>query len=240
MADTITLHVFRYNPETDKEPYYQDFTVSVKPTDRILDALMDVKTYQDGTLAVRRSCAHGVCGSDAMIINGIERLACKTLVKDVVSDKERTVTIEPLRALPVQRDLMVDQTEFFNRFRSIKPYLINRDSPPAGEWIQSSEERDRFEDPTKCILCGSCYSSCPEVNSSNPEFIGPQAVIQAARFNFDSRDQGSEERMAVLDRENGAWGCQNHFNCTKVCPREIKVTKMINQTKQWIKKTKNQ
>jgi succinate dehydrogenase / fumarate reductase iron-sulfur subunit len=236
----ITLQIQRYNPEADGKPHFKDYPVVVEPTDRILDALMQVKNYQDGTLAFRKSCAHGVCGSDAMIINGQERLACKTLVKDVAEAEGTVVKIEPLKHLSLLRDLMVEQDEFFARWRKVKPFLINEQRVAEKERVQSPEERAVFDDPTKCILCGSCYSACPVLDGKNTAFIGPAAIAQAARFIFDSRDRGFAERLEVLDSPNGVWACENHFQCTRVCPRGIKVTKNINLTKRRITKAKEQ
>lgn len=235
----ITLRIKRYNPETDQESRFEDFELDVEPTDRVLDALMFVKRNLDGTLGLRKSCAHGVCGSDAMLINGTEQLACKTLVKDVAEEEGAVVTVEPLRSMPVLRDLIVDQHGFFDQYRTVKPYLVPAAEPPAGkEFRQSQDERKQIDDQTKCILCASCYSSCPVVAESDQDFIGPAAVVQAARFAFDSRDKGVGERLDVLDAENGVWPCESHFNCTKVCPRGIKVTKHINLTKRAVKAQK--
>jgi succinate dehydrogenase / fumarate reductase, iron-sulfur subunit len=226
----ITLRISRFNPEKDTAPAPGDYAVEVEPTDRVLDALMKIKAEQDGSLSFRKSCAHGVCGSDAMIINGTERLACKTLVRDVAPAEGAVVTVEPLRYLPVQRDLMVDQAAFFEKFRSVKPYLIADEPPAAAERTQSAEERARFDDATSCILCACCYSSCP-VFEGTPGYLGPAAIVNAARFVFDSRDRGLGDRLPALDTPEGVWACRNHFNCTKVCPRDIKVTKNINATK---------
>jgi succinate dehydrogenase / fumarate reductase iron-sulfur subunit len=233
----ITLRIRRFNPEVDQGPYFQDYDVKVEPTDRVLDALIRVKEL-DGTLAFRRSCAHGVCGSDGMIINGRERLACKTLVQDVAKGDGATIAVEPLRHLPVLRDLIVQQDEFFERWRKVKPFLINTEPVKNGERIQSQKDRAAFDDPTKCILCASCYSACPILDEENPRFVGPAAITQAARFAFDSRDRGFEERLEVLDHPDGVWACQNHFQCTRVCPRGIKVTKNINLTKRRISQGK--
>lgn len=233
----IVLRIRRFDPETDREPRDVDYPLNAQPTERILDALIRVKDEQDGSLSFRRSCGHGVCGSDAMIIAGVERLACKTLVKEVARDEGALVTIAPLRYLPVQRDLMVDQSEFFRKFRSVKPFLIN-DEPVAGkERIQSQAQRAAFDDPTSCILCGACYSACPVLDTRSG-YVGPAALVQAARFLFDSRDRGFAQRMSVLDGPEGAWACENHFNCTRVCPRGIKITKTINATKREITKVK--
>lgn len=233
----ITLRIKRYDPEQGGEPHYQNFDVPAEPTDRVLDALMFVKSNLDGTLGLRKSCAHGVCGSDAMIINGAERLACKTLVQDVVDGDNAMITVEPLKHMPVQKDLLVDQAGFFEKYRAVKPYLITDKQVAEKEFLQSPDERKRIDDQTKCILCASCYSSCP-VPADNPEFIGPAAVVQGSRFVFDSRDTGFAQRLEALDDPNGVWPCENHLQCTRVCPRGIKVTKAINLTKREIKKHK--
>ena len=232
----INLEIQRFNPEADKAPYFTTYTVDAEPTDRVLDALMDIKRNQDGSLAFRKSCAHGVCGSDAMVINGEERLACKTLVQDVAEIDGDKIKIEPARHQEVQRDLMVRQDRFFDNYKKVKPFFVANEAkmPTQAEFIQSQKERAEFDDPTKCILCGACYSACP-VLDKNPNFIGPAAIVQAARWVFDSRDQGIEARLDILDQPNGVWPCENHFQCTRVCPRDIKVTKMINFTKRAIK-----
>jgi succinate dehydrogenase iron-sulfur subunit len=233
---TINLEIQRFNPETDSAPYFTTFSVQVEPTDRVLDALMDIKRNVDGSLAFRKSCAHGVCGSDAMVIGGKERLACKTLVRDVADADGVTVRIEPARHQVVQRDLMVKQDVFFDNYKKVKPFFIADEAkrPAEKEFIQSVEERAAIDDATKCILCGACYSACP-VLDDNPNFIGPAAIVQAARWVFDSRDQGLPARLDILDQPNGVWACENHFECTRACPREIKVTKLINFTKRAIK-----
>jgi succinate dehydrogenase / fumarate reductase iron-sulfur subunit len=230
----ITLQIQRYDPDVDAEPYLQAYEVDVAPTDRVLDALMWIKENVDGTLAFRRSCAHGVCGSDAMVINGRERLACKTLVQDVAEGDGATVAVAPLKHLPLLRDLIVDQEEFFSRWRAVKPYLINEEDAEGRERIQSQQERAAFEDPTKCVLCAACYSACPILEGENSRFLGPAALAQAARFTLDSRDRGLGARLEVLDHPDGVWACENHFQCTRVCPRGIKVTRAINLTKRRI------
>ncbi len=229
----IILKIQRFNPETDDQPRFQTYTVETDPNARLLDALMDIKRFQDGSLGFRKSCAHGVCGSDAMRINGKDRLACKTLVKDVAQKNGDEITVEPLRYLPVQRDLIVDQDAFFRKYRAIKPYLINDEPVAEKERIQSQEERMQFDDTTNCILCASCYSACP-VLEDNSAFLGPAAISQAYRFLADTRDKGFDERLPVLDDPNGVWPCQNHFKCTQACPRSILITKRINQTKRMI------
>lgn len=233
----ITITVERFNPESDSKAYEQSYKVDVTPEERVLDALIEIKRNQDATLGFRYSCAHGVCGSDAMRINGREALACKTLFQDVVEKDGEVVRLQPLRHMKVERDLMVDQTDFFEKYRDVRPYLFAKDNeaPADAERLQSEKERAVIDDATKCILCGACYSACP-ILDERPSFIGPAALVQAARFVDDSRDQGLEARLDVLDSVDGVWSCDGHFECTRVCPREIKVTKLINQMKRKIKK----
>ena len=230
----INLKIERFNPESGLEPEFREYTVEVEPTDRLLDALVLIKQYQDGTLGFRKSCAHGVCGSDAMRINGKDGLACKTLIQDVAKTEGETIEIRPLKHMPVRRDLIVDQDAFFKHYRTIQPFLINNEPPPEKERLQTPGDRAAFDDATNCILCASCFSACP-ILDDNPGFLGPAALAQAYRFVADSRDKGFEERLPDLDHPNGVWACKNHFECTKSCPRQIKVTKRINQTKQRIK-----
>ncbi len=230
----IVLEIQRFNPEESTESTYRSYEVEAEPTDRLLNVLMQVKQFQDGTLAFRKSCAHGVCGSDAMRINGKDRLACKTLVRDVADAEGATIRIEPLRHFRVVKDLVVDQTTFFEKYRSVKPFLINDEPVKGKERIQSQKERESFEDATNCILCSACYSACP-ILDDNPDFLGPAALAQAFRFLEDSRDGGFADRLPVLDEPNGVWACENHFECTRACPRGIKITKHINHTKRRIK-----
>jgi succinate dehydrogenase / fumarate reductase, iron-sulfur subunit len=238
----ITFRIRRYNPEEDAAPHFEDYELEMAGEDKVLDALLRIKSYVDGSLAFRKSCGHGICGSDAMVINDEERLACKTLIRDLKlepdADGKLVVKVEPLKGLPLQRDLMVDQEPFFSAYRSVKPFLINPAPVAAKERKQSQEERALFDDATKCILCASCYSSCPVIREKNPDFMGPAAVLGASRFAFDSRDSGFAERLPALDREDGIWDCENRFRCTQVCPRGIKVTKAINATKRKIESIK--
>ncbi len=233
----IILKIKRYNPDTDKQPHVQEYKVDVQPNERLLDALMQIKRFQDGSLGFRKSCAHGVCGSDAMRINGKDGLACKTLVKDVVEKDGDIVTVEPLHHLPVLRDLIVKQDDFFNKYRAVQPFLINDEKMDRQERVQSPEERLVFDDTTNCILCGACYSSCP-ILDTKPDYIGPAACVQAFRFIADSRDRAKNERLQMVHTSDGVWACDNHFKCTQCCPRGILITKRINQTKQMIKELK--
>ncbi|MCS7256403.1 MAG: succinate dehydrogenase iron-sulfur subunit, partial [Thermomicrobium sp.] len=224
----VTVRVQRFNPEKDTKPYYQEYTVEVEPTDRVLDALNYIKWYHDGTLTFRRSCAHGVCGSDAMRINGRNRLACKVLIKDLGPK----ITVEPLLGFRIIRDLVVDMEPFFAQYRAIMPYLINDEPPPVRERLQSPEERERYDDTTKCILCACCTSACPIFWTT--EWLGPAAIVNAHRFLFDSRDRATEERLAILNQKFGVWRCRTIFNCTEACPRGIQVTNAIEQVKRRI------
>jgi succinate dehydrogenase / fumarate reductase, iron-sulfur subunit len=222
-----TFKIQRFIPEKDKKPRYQEYQVELESTDRVLDGLNEIKWRQDGTLTYRRSCAHGVCGSDAMRINGRNRLACKLLIKDLPNH----ITIEPMLGFTVIKDLVVDLEPFFEKYRSIAPYLINDDAPPPeSERLQSPEDRVRYDDGTKCILCAACTTSCPPF-WANKEFVGPAAIVNAHRFIFDSRDQGAEERLAVLNTRNGVWRCRTVFNCTDACPRDIEITRAIEDVK---------
>jgi succinate dehydrogenase / fumarate reductase iron-sulfur subunit len=216
----------RFNPDRDKRAHYEEYPVDLEATDRVLDGLNEIKWKQDGTLTYRRSCAHGVCGSDAMRINGRNRLACKVLVKDVPDH----VTIEPMLGFTVIKDLVVDLEPFFEKYRAIVPYLVNDDPPPEGERLQSPQDRAKYDDGTKCILCAACTTSCPPF-WANKEFVGPAAIVNAHRFIFDSRDQGGDERLAILNDRNGVWRCRTVFNCTDACPRDIEITKAIEDVK---------
>jgi succinate dehydrogenase / fumarate reductase iron-sulfur subunit len=211
------------------------FEIEARPDERLLDVLVRIARRVDPTLGFRKSCGHGVCGSDAMVINGRERLACKTLVKEVAPEGGPAVTVEPLRTLEVRRDLIVEQEPFFRRYRGVKPYLI-APGPAVGprERLQSPEERAAIDDATNCILCAACFSACPVVREVNPRFLGPAAIVQASRFLEDSRDRGFEDRLGPLDRPDGVWPCENRYKCTRVCPRGIQVTKLINLTKRRI------
>ena len=225
----VELRIKRYNPDTDGSPHWETYHVQVEETDRVLDALHQVKWHQDGTLSFRRSCAHGVCGSDAMVINGENRLACVLLVKDVGP----VITIEPLRGLGVRKDLVVDMEPFFTQYRSVIPHLVASDDPGDRERLQSPEERTRYDDTTKCILCAACTTSCP-IYWANGTYVGPAAIVNAHRFIFDSRDSAGPRRLAILGQRTGVWGCRTAFNCTDACPRGIKVTEAIQEVKRAI------
>jgi succinate dehydrogenase / fumarate reductase iron-sulfur subunit len=228
----ISLKIYRFDPEKDVDPHYDHFSLEVDPTERILDMLETVKGYHDGALAFRRSCAHGVCGSDAMRINGHNALACKVLVQNLATDQ---ITIEPMLGLRVIKDLIVDMDPFFNNYKSILPYLINDEPLPADgkERLQSIQEQERFEESTRCILCAACTTSCPTFWSTG-KYVGPAAIVNAHRFIFDSRDRGAAERLNILNNQSGVWGCRTVFNCTEACPREIPITRVIAEVKRAI------
>ncbi|MGC8604076.1 MAG: succinate dehydrogenase/fumarate reductase iron-sulfur subunit [Desulfomonilaceae bacterium] len=231
----VTLRVFRFDPATDEAPYYRNYTVDAEPYERILDCLNKIKWEEDGTLAYRMSCAHGVCGSDAMKINGRCALACQKLVKDCEPD---LILVEPLPSFAVLKDLIVDLTPFFERVNFIRPYLI-ADEITGKERIQLPEERKKMGESIRCILCACCTSACPVVNE-NDKFMGPAPLIQAFRRIFDSRDTQKVQRLEQLDVEDGVWACLNHYECTRVCPKDIPVTKYINTMKREIKKIRGQ
>ncbi|MGO2313462.1 MAG: succinate dehydrogenase iron-sulfur subunit [Brachybacterium tyrofermentans] len=225
----VTLRINRFNPEDEKGSYWEDFTVTMHGTDRVLDAMHEIKWHLDGSLTFRRSCAHGVCGSDAMRINGRNRLACKTLLKDL--DVDKPITVEPIKGLPVEKDLIVDMEPFFDSYREVMPFLVAKGQEPSKERLQSAEERERFDDTTKCILCAACTSSCP-VFWTDGQYFGPAAIVSAHRFIFDSRDDAGEQRLEILNSKEGVWRCRTTFNCTEACPRGIQVTKAIAEVKQ--------
>ncbi len=229
----VHFKILRFDPETAAEPHWESYEVEMEPTDRVLDGLEAIKGLRDGTLSLRRSCAHGICGSDAMLINGQNRLACKVLVKNV----KQPITIEPMRGFKVLKDLVVDMSGFFAKYRSIMPYLVENSERPDKERLQSPHDRERFDDTTKCILCGACTTSCPSF-WSNPDYVGPAAIVQAHRFIFDSRDQGKEERLKVLNTQDGVWRCRTIFNCVEACPRGINVTRAIGEVKKAIARGK--
>jgi succinate dehydrogenase / fumarate reductase, iron-sulfur subunit len=226
---TLELKIRRYNPEIREDSWWDEFSIEAEPAERLLDALHHVKWYRDGTLALRRSCAHGICGSDAMMINGKNRLACKVLVKDVMPK----VTVEPIRGLPVLKDLIVDMEPFFEGYRSVLPYLINDEGDPQKERLQSPKERHRFDDTTKCILCACCTTACP-IFWGDEEYVGPAAIVNAHRFIYDSRDRGADDRLRILSERTGVFRCRTIFNCTEACPRGIQVTKAIQEVKRSI------
>lgn len=232
----VKLKIFRYDPQKDEKPYYQTFEVEADPMDRLLDCLNRIRWEQDPTLSYRWSCGHGICGSDGMRINGIAGLPCQKLVRDFKEE----VLIEPLQVFRVVKDLIVDLDPFFERYNAIKPYLITKTLPPDEERRQSPEGQRLLEEAIRCILCACCTASCP-VNQAKEtaSYVGPAALVRAFRYLFNSRDEASEQRIALLDHKDGAWGCQTLWWCTKVCPKKIPVTKEIGEIKRRIYEAKH-
>jgi succinate dehydrogenase / fumarate reductase, iron-sulfur subunit len=225
----LTVRVRRFNPEVSEDSWWDEWTVRCDPLERLVEVLHQIKWHRDGTLSFRRSCAHGICGSDAMLINGRNQLACKVLAQDVAP----RVTIEPIRGLAVLKDLIVDMEPFMDGYRSILPFLVNDSGEPEKERRQSPEDRHRYDDTTKCILCAACTTSCP-VFWGDAGYVGPAAIVNAHRFIFDSRDEGGRERMKILSEKTGVFRCRTTFNCTDACPRGIEVTKAIQEVKRAI------
>jgi succinate dehydrogenase / fumarate reductase iron-sulfur subunit len=228
------LRIRRFKPEEDQEPWWGEYTLDdVEETDTVLDLLHRVKWELDGTLALRRSCGHGICGSDAMRINGANALACKVLVSRLTDDRNKVnIQVEPMLGLQVLKDLIVDMEPFFDHYKSVYPFFVNDSSPPEDgrERLQSPADRERFDDTTKCILCAACTTACPSYWADG-RYVGPAAIVQAHRFIFDSRDQAPETRLKAMGDTFGVWKCRTIFNCTTACPRDIEVTKAIAEVK---------
>ena len=220
--------IFRYDPDRDKKPYMQDVTVGLESTDRmLLDALLKIKGTVDDSIALRKSCREGVCGSDAMNINGKNGLACITNLNEL---KEHIV-LKPLPGLPVIRDLIVDMTQFFKQYESIKPYLQNASIPPEKERKQSPQQREELDGLYECILCACCSTSCPSFWWNPDKFVGPAGLLQAYRFIADSRDENTAERLNNLEDPYRLFRCHTIMNCVDVCPKGLNPTKAIGKIK---------
>jgi succinate dehydrogenase / fumarate reductase iron-sulfur subunit len=229
----VTFKIYRFNPAVDVEPHYDTFTVDAKSNERILDCLNSIRWKQDSTLSFRMSCAHGVCGSDGLTINGQASLACQKLVKDYDATKE--IVVEPLKYFEVVKDLIVDLKPFFNRIKSINPETTTLAvTQQPKERIQLPPQRSEFDDAIKCILCACCYGACPVMVEQDEEFLGPAAILRSERYIFDSRAIDKKERLAILQKPHGVWGCKSYYMCTVVCPKNIKVTASILKTKKKI------
>jgi len=228
----MRFRIYRYNPETDSQPYMQDYQLeNVTPDMMLLDALLLIKE-QDPSLGFRRSCREGVCGSDGMNINGTNGLACIT----PASSLKEPVEIRPMPRLPVIRDLIVDMDQFYKQYREVKPYLSVKDPLPEVELKQLPEDRDKLDGLYECILCGCCTTSCPSFWWNPEKFLGPAALLQAARFINDSRDQSTQERLANLDDPFKLFRCHTIMNCMQVCPKELNPAKAINEIKKMMVK----
>ncbi len=223
----VRFSIYRYDPDKDARPYMQSIEVRLEATDRmLLDALMRLKNVDD-SLVFRRSCREGVCGSDAMNINGKNGLACITNLRDL----KEPIVLRPLPGLPVVRDLIVDMTQFFHQYHSIRPYLINDTPPPEKERLQSPEEREELNGLYECILCASCSTACPSFWWNPDKFVGPAGLLQAYRFLADSRDQATSERLDDLNDPYRLFRCRSIMNCVDVCPKGLNPTRAINQIK---------
>ncbi len=220
--------IYRYDPDKDARPYMQDYEVALEPTDRmLLDALVRIK-MQDDSLAFRRSCREGVCGSDAININGRNGLACITKIAEL----PQHVTLRPLPGLPVIRDLIVDMTQFFKQYHSIEPYLVNHEAPPERERLQSPAEREELNGLYECILCACCSTSCPSFWWNPDKFVGPAGLLQAYRFIADSRDQATSERLDDLEDPYRLFRCHSIMNCVDACPKGLNPTRAIGKIKE--------
>ena len=230
---SIKFSIYRYDPEKDNKPYMQDLSVRLSDTDRmLLDALIKIKSTVDDSLSLRRSCREGVCGSDAMNINGKNGLACITNLNDL----KQPIVLKPLPGLPVIRDLIVDMTQFFKQYESIKPYLNNDTPPPEKERLQSPEDREELDGLYECILCACCSTSCPSFWWNPDKFVGPAGLLQAYRFIADSRDHASEDRLNNLDEPYRLFRCHTIMNCVDVCPKGLNPTKAIGKIKEMMVK----
>ena len=228
----MRFSVYRYNPETDSKPYMQDYDIELQPSDRmLLDALVRLKEHDD-TLAFRRSCREGICGSDAMNINGKNGLACVTRVTDV----KEPVVLKPLPGQPVIRDLIVDMSQFFKQYHAVKPYVINNDAPPDKERLQSPQDREKLNGLYECILCACCSTACPSFWWNPDKFLGPAALLQSYRFIADTRDKATGERLDDLEDPYKLFRCHTIMNCTEVCPKGLNPTKAIGHIKELLVK----
>jgi succinate dehydrogenase iron-sulfur subunit len=223
----MRFSIYRYNPDIDEKPYMKDYDVRLEPTDKmLLDALVRIKSIDD-TLSLRRSCREGVCGSDAMNINGKNGLACITRLADL----KEPIELRPLPGLPVIRDLIVDMSQFFKQYHSIRPYLVNNDPPPETERLQSPEDRSELDGLYECILCACCSTSCPSFWWNPDKFVGPAGLLAAYRFIADTRDQATSERLDDLEDPYRLFRCHSIMNCVDVCPKGLNPTQAIGKIK---------
>ncbi|MEC9486585.1 MAG: succinate dehydrogenase iron-sulfur subunit [Prosthecochloris sp.] len=222
-----TVRILRYHPELKPRPWHQTYRVEASGHERVLDVLLKIQSEQDPTLALRKSCGHGVCGSDAMMINGENRLACSTLMRDITG---KNLTVEPLPGAMVQRDLIIDTDRFWSKYQAVMPWLQASEPAPDRERLQTPDEHEKIEESTKCIMCGACTHACP-TSWANHDYLGPAALLKAYRFIFDSRDTATEERLQRIGSGNGLWQCYTVYNCVEACPKDIDITWHITQLK---------
>ncbi len=238
MAEMITLEVARYRPEREREPTFQTYVVPFRKDWVVLDALNYIKDRLDGSLSYRWSCRMGVCGSCGMMVDGEPKLTCATFLSDYMP---RPIRVEPLSYFPVVRDLVIEMTDFMVKLKSVKPWIVREEEKPTseGEYLQTPDQLDAYKQFSMCINCMLCYAACP-VYALDPHFIGPAAIALAQRYNRDSRDQGSEERLDLLSQHEGIWACTFVGECSKVCPKNVDPAGAIQQykltsTKEWFK-----
>jgi succinate dehydrogenase / fumarate reductase iron-sulfur subunit len=224
--DSAALTILRFDPAKTVQPRYETYEVTATKDTTVLEALFRILETQDHTLAFRYSCRSAVCGSCAMFINGRYRLACSTLI----SETGRKIIVQPLPHMPIIKDLVVDLTTFFEKYKVIKPYVVPVKPPPEREWIQSPHQRSKINDSTDCILCASCYSSCPIVWTGK-KYLGPAAILWAYRFAADSRDGILRDRVEVVGAEDGVWRCHTIFNCTEACPKSLNPARFVESLK---------
>lgn len=225
---SLRFSIYRYNPEEQAEPVMQSYEISDVTADMmVLDALKRIKA-QDETLSFRHSCGEGVCGSDGLNINGVNRLSCITPIAVL----RQPIEIRPLPGMPVIRDLVVDMEPFYRQYRAVKPYLTVKDPEPEVEYRQSPEQREKLDGLYECVLCACCSTACPSFWWNPDKFLGPAALLQSYRFLADSRDQATEERLDLLEDAYKLYRCHTIMNCAQVCPKGLNPTRAISQTKQ--------
>ena len=225
--NTITIECLRYHPESDAEPRFQSWPVPFTDDMSVLQGLQYIKDHLDGSLTFRWSCRMAICGSCGFVLNGVPKLGCETFLRDY---HPGTLRVEPLSHFPIVRDLAIDQSDFLKKLDSVKPYLINPDTPEKGTFVQTPEQMDEYYQYSKCINCLLCYAACPQYGLNNA-FTGPAALSLLHRYNADSRDAGKAERMEVVNTEDGVWGCTLVGYCSEVCPKAVDPARAINQNK---------
>lgn len=222
----LQVSIYRYNPETDQEPYMKDYQLDTEGKDLMVLDVLELLKAEDSSIAFRRSCREGVCGSDGMNINGKNGLACIMPISEATGGSNKLV-LRPLPGLPVIRDLVIDMSMFYKQYEKVKPYLINDTPAPAIERLQSPEERAKLDGLYECILCACCSTACPSFWWNPDRFIGPSGLLQAWRFLADSRDTARDERLAALDDPFSVFRCHGIQNCVSVCPKGLNPTKAI-------------
>ena len=227
----VKFEIYRYDPDKDERPYMQKLDVELKPTDKmLLDAIVRIKNDVDDSISIRRSCREGVCGSDAMNVNGKNTLACITNLNDL----KEPIVLRPLPGLPVIRDLIVDMTYFFNQYHSVRPYLVNNTPPPEKERLQSPQAREELDGLYECILCACCSTSCPSFWWNPDKFVGPAGLLQAYRWLADSRDEATTERLDNLEDPYRLFRCHTIMNCVDACPKGLNPTRAIGKIKEML------